>query len=190
MGRFTLFIWKKIIPFFLITSSYATEVEGIKLPKEKSCFNKSLPLQSYGIRKATIFGIKVYVLAYYSETSFLKVNDPNLNQRPICLDVHYLRDFDNKDVDRAWEFQFKESSSFPYEDLNLDVDQIKKFFGEIKGKRLQSFALNEEQTDFYENDLFKGSIKNKNFQKNFLHLFFGDKPPTEELRNQLLKIKD
>lgn len=168
----------------------AKEIEGLKLQEKKNCFNKELPLQGFGIRKATIFGIKVYVLAYYSEFPLTKISDPNLEKRPICLDIHYLRDFDNKDVDRAWEFQFKESSSYPYEELKQHLVQIKDFFGEIKGERLQAFSLNEEDTQFYENGTLKGTIKDKRFQKNFLHIFFGEKPPTEELRNQLLKIKD
>jgi hypothetical protein len=191
MGRFSLFILKKIILCSLVVSqASAREIEGIKIPETLNCHGKELPLQGVGIRKATIFGIKVYALSYYGENNFKKINDPLLESRPICINVNYLRDFDNEDVDKAWEYQFKESSSFPYDKLKDHIKEIKSFFGDIKGERLQTFHLNDEGTIFFENNNSKGEIKGREFQKNFLSLFFGEKPPTKELRNELLNLKD
>jgi hypothetical protein len=187
MGSFSLPIWKKIIFLILFpTFVYAKKIEGISLSETLDCGGKTLPLQSYGIRKATIFGIKVYVLAYYGEKPIKREDtSTSLTQRPICLDIHYLRDFDDEDVDKAWEYQFKESSTHPYPDLKKDLESIKLFFGEIKGKRKQSFKLANNNTLILENDSFKGSIQGENFQKNFLFIFFGEKPPTKDLKEEL-----
>ncbi len=192
MGRFTLFIFKKIIIFSLLYSTVsAKEIEGIKLPSSLKCAGEELPLQGYGLRKATIFGIKIYVLALYARTPITKIADPNLENRPICLDIYYLKNFDNKDVDRAWDYQFKESSTVPYTQLNEHVGQIKNFFGEIKDQRLQSFHFYSDKTEALENNKLRGTILGKEFQNNFLNMFFGKKPPTKELRDQIFKnLKD
>jgi len=188
MGSFSLPFWKKIVFLIFFPSFvFAKNIEGISLNDSLECDGKKLPLQSYGLRKATIFGIKVYVLAYYGEKPIKKEDAlVSLSQRPICLDIHYLRDFDNEDVDKAWEFQFKESSTYPYPDLKKDLENIKLFFGDIKGKRKQSFKLASDKTLFLENDSLKGTIYGVNFQKNFLYIFFGDKPPTKDLKEELL----
>jgi len=188
MGSFSLPIWKKIV-FLIFFPSFvlAKNVQGISLSDSLECDGKILPLQSYGTRKATIFGIKVYVMAYYGEKA-IKRDDPlnALSQRPMCLDIHYLRDFDNEDVDKAWEYQFKESSTYPYPDLKQDLENIKLFFGAIKGKRKQSFKLTTDKTLILENDSLKGTIQGGNFQKNFLYIFFGKNPPTKDLKEELL----
>jgi len=192
MGRFTLFILQKIILItFLFSTVWAREVEGVKIPSTLKCAGLDLPLQGYGLRKATIFGIKIYVLALYSSSPITKVNDPNLENRPICMNIYYLKNFDNKDVDRAWDYQFKESSLFSYGQLNEHIGQIKAFFGEIKDERLQSFHFHSDKTEALENNKLRGTIEGKEFQKNFLNIFFGTKPPTTELRDQIFKnLKD
>jgi hypothetical protein len=90
-------------------------------------------------------------------------------------------------VDKAWGFQFKESSMHPYPELEGHVKEIQKFFGEIKGERTENFVLEEGSTKIYENGALKGEIKGSEFQKNFLSLWFGKKPPTQELQEELLK---
>ncbi len=181
MGRFSLFIQQALILLaFSSHSAFAKKVEGIKFPETRECGGKTLPLQGTGLRTATLFNIRVYVMAYYAAEK----KAPN---KPSCFDLVYLRDFDAKDVDKAWAFQFKESSDFPYPQLDEHVKNIQDFFGEIKGDRKESFELSEGVTKVYEDGKLKGEIKGEEFQKNFLSLWFGKKPPTKDLQEELLK---
>jgi hypothetical protein len=157
---------------------YSAELEGVKIPPTTICEGKEIPLHGFGIRTATIFKIKVYVLGFYSE---------NLDSRPMCFHLTYLNDFSGKDVDRAWDYQFKESAEHKYPEFKNHVEELKKFFGEITGERTQFIQLTNETTKFYENGKLKGEIQSMDFQKTFLSIWFGKNPPTKELKEALLK---
>ena len=184
MGSFTLSVQQKVI--LLCTSlihtpvAMARVVADLKIPETYECAGKPLPLQGAGLRTATWIKIKVYVLAYYAAAK-------KAPGTPSCFNITYLRDFDNEDVDKAWSFQFKESSQYPYSKMDEDVKELKKYFGEIKGERTENFELTAEGTKVFENKILRGEIKSPEFQKNFLSLWFGSKPPTKEFQEELLK---
>lgn len=180
-----------IIYFFSIllclSPSWAKKIEGVEVPEHYQVTEKEkVPLQGLGLRTATIFKIRVYLAALYAKMALKRSDDPHSLPRPVVLDVTYLRDFDEEDVDKAWAYQFKESSQFPYKELDQHVKDIQRFFGEIKGDRKESFVFLDGETMFYENGKLVGKISGKEFQKNFLSLFFGPKPPTEDLKKGLL----
>lgn len=190
MGSFTLSIQQKIaILFFVLSlspSGWAKKIDGEKIPDTLSCGEKSLPLQGAGLRTATIFNIRVYIIAYYGEKKILGLEDPTIAQRPVCFEVTYLRDVDDEDVDKAWDFQFKDSSQYPYAELPQHIKKLQSFFGEIKGERKHLFALLPGKTILSENGAIKGEIAGPEFQKNFLSIWYGKKPPTIEVQEQLL----
>jgi hypothetical protein len=187
MGSFSLSIRKALALYFLLTSFVvAKTIEGVNFPDERECSQEELPLQGVALRKATVFGIKVYAFAYYSKNPIKNPESAAFNERPICMEAVYLRDFSDKDVNRAWDYQFKESSQFPYDELKKDIEDVKLFFGEIKGERKESFILTKEKTIFLENSKQVGEINGINFQKNFLSIWFGKNPPTKEFQKELL----
>ena len=192
MGRFTLSFCKKVIFLFwgfsLLTGLIqAAEIEGVKIPATIICDGKELPLSGAGLRTATFLNIKVYVVAVYAPEKIKTGNLAELEQRPLCFEMTYLKEFDSEDVDKAWDFQFKESGQHNYPALKEDVMNIKKYFGEIKGDRKESFTLTGETTKVFENGELKGEIKGKDFQKSFLSIWFGTNPPTKDLQKDLLK---
>ncbi len=166
---------------------FATEFEGVKIPPTTICEGKEIPLSGYGIRTYSIFKIKVFVLAVYAPKAIRKDKGMDLEQRPVCFELTYLRDVDEEDVNKAWEFQFKDSSQHNYPALKEDVMNLTKYFGEIKGERKESFSLSSDSTKVYEDGSLKGEIKGKDFQKSFLSIWFGKNPPTKQLQKQILK---
>lgn len=192
MGRITLSIRKTLITFVFALSlpAFAAEVEGVKLKDKMNCGGTELPLVAAGLRDATIFNIRVYVLAMYAPAVVPSLTDPNVEKRPMCFEVHYLRDVEKAKVDEAWEFQFKESSEYPYPKLAEDIKLLQKFFGEIKAdKGIHLFELLENSTKVYETGAYKGEIPGKEFGKNFISVFYGKNPPTKKLREALMKGK-
>ena len=183
MGRFTLPIQQKSLSALALllvsTQVLAKEVAGVKIPETYDCGGKTLPFQGAGLRTATWIKIKVYVLSYYAA-------EKKAPGTPSCFNLTYLRDFDNEDVDKAWDYQFKESAQYQYPALKEDVASIKKFFGKIKGDRKESFLLTSEETQVFENGELKGSIKGTDFQKSFLSIWFGTNPPTKTLQEEIL----
>ncbi len=190
MGRITLSFRKAVLVFILTLPAYGAVVEGVKLKDTITCGGVELPLVAAGLRGATIFNIRVYVLAMYAPTVVTSLTDPNIEKRPMCFEVHYLRDVEKKKVDEAWEFQFKESSEYSYPKLKDDIKALQKFFGEIKAdKGIHLFELLENSTKVYETGVYKGEIPGKEFGKNFISVFYGKNPPTKELREALMKGK-
>jgi len=190
MGRFSLLVRKTLIVFSLSLPLYGAEVDGVKLKDKMICGGVELPLVAAGLRDATIFNIRVYVLAMYAPTVVTSLKDPNAEKRPMCFEVHYLRDVEKAKVDEAWEFQFKGSSEYPYPKLAEDIKLLQKFFGEIKADEgIHLFELLENSTKVYETGEYKGEIPRKEFGKNFISVFYGKNPPTKELREALRKGK-
>ncbi len=191
MGRFSLSIRKALVLLLISTGAPAAELEGIKLRDSMTCAGSELPLQAAGLRAATVFNIRVYVLAMYSANSLPGgLKDANIDKRPMCFEVHYMRDVEKKKVDEAWEYQFEDSSEYPYPALKEHITLLKKFFGKIKANQgVHLFELTETATKVYENGEYKGEIPGKEFGKNFISVFFGKNPPTKDLREALIKGK-
>lgn len=180
MGCFSLPVRQKILGLLLLSSQlgFATELEGVKVLPKMSCEGQEVPLHGFGLRTATLLKIKIYVLAFYSQ---------DLTSRPQCFHITYLKVFSDKDVDRAWDYQFEESAEHRYPEFKTHLETLKKAFGEIKGDRTQTITLSAESTKLYENGKLQGEIKGLDFQKTFLSIWFGKNPPTEELKKALLK---
>jgi hypothetical protein len=193
MDRFSLSLQKKVAAlsvFFLLVSGGASArvYEDIHLPDTFKCGEKNLPLQSAALRTFTWLRVRVYVVALYAEYRLTGLGDPQLGTRPICYELTFLRDVDNEDTDKAWEAQFKDSSMFPYPDLDKDIQFLKDKYGAIEGERKHVFALlPNDVTEIWENGKKKGEIKNDRFQKNFLSIWYGKKPPTEKVREDLIR---
>lgn len=169
----------------LINMVWAKKIADTKIPDERLCGGKTLPLQGAGLRTATFLNIKVYVVAYYAADKVKKGEDANSKSRPICYEVTYLRDVDDEDVDKAWKFTFKESSEFPYSALDAHVKLLQDYLGEIKGERKHLFEMVEGKTILHENGKVKGEIPGVEFQKNFFSIWYGKNPPTEEVQEEL-----
>jgi hypothetical protein len=165
----------------LTSAAVAAEVHDIKVPDTLNCGGKVLPLQGSALRTATLFKIRVYVISYYAATKANATPDPEALARPVCFRVNYLRDIDDDDADKAWKYQFKESSEYPYPDLESHVKKLQESFGEIKGDRLHQFELVEGKTTLLENGVKKGEVDGTEFQKNFLSVWFGKKSPVPNL---------
>lgn len=191
MGRISLSIRKALVLLLFPGVVSAAELEGVKLRDKMICAGTELPLQAAGLRAATIFNIRVYVLAMYTPTPLPEgLKDQNIDKRPMCFEVHYMRDVEKEKVDKAWEFQFEESSGYPYPKLKEHISLLQKFFGKIKANEgVHLFELTGTSTKVYENGEYKGEIPGTEFGKNFLSVFFGKNPPTKDLRKALLKGK-
>lgn len=188
MGSLSLFVRKALITLLLTLPAFAAEFEGVKLRDKINCGGTELPLVAAGLRDATIFNIRVYVLAMYAPKVVTSLSDPSIDARPMCFEVHYLRDVEKEKVDEAWEYQFKESSEYLYPKLADDIRLLQKFFGKIEAEKgVHLFELLPESTKVYETGAYKGEIPGKEFGKNFISLFYGKNPPTKGLKKSLQK---
>jgi hypothetical protein len=190
MGRLTLPLSKIVLAGLVAFSSqaFARKFADIKIPDQMKCGDKTIPLQAAALRTFTWLKVRVYVVALYSEHKFSGMDDPKISHRPACYELTFLRDVDNEDTDKAWEAQFKDSSQYPYPDLDKHIQFLKDKYGAIEGSRKHVFALLPDGvTEIWENGTKKGEIKGIEFQKNFLSIWYGKKPPSDAVKEGLLK---
>jgi hypothetical protein len=170
---------------FMGADLHGLEMHGVKVPKERAVGDRTLVLNGAGLRTATLLNIKVYVAALYLPEAS---SDPRtvMDARPVWMDFTFVREVDEKRGDEAWRFQFKESVPDPYPGLERDVRTLTDLFGPIRKFGVQSFHLDGDETKVYENGEYKGRVQGAEFQKAFMSIWMGPKPPTEALKNALL----
>jgi hypothetical protein len=190
MGSVSLSLQKKVTLLalsLLSTGVFAKDFAEIKIPDTFKCGDKELPLQSAALRTFTWLKVRVYVVALYAEHRFTGMNDPKIGDRPVCYELTFLRDVDNEDTDKAWEAQFNDSSEYPYPELPAHIQYLKDHYGAIHGSRKHVFALLKGKSEIWENGVKRGEIEGDAFQKNFLSIWYGKKPPSDSVKEGLIK---
>ncbi len=94
-----------------ITEARASEVVGAQFPAQKKVGDQTLVLNGVGVRKATLFKVKVYTGALYvSEKS--QDDDHILNSDPKAtkeMDTVFLRDVDAEKIRETWKEGFQKN---------------------------------------------------------------------------------
>ena len=127
----------------------------IQFPDSLAVDGKTLVLNGLGLRKKTVFQVKVYIAALY-------LNTPCRNDRAILksdetkeLHIHFVRNVSAKDIANSWD-----------EGLEKNCKQGCEVYGE-RLKRLKSLSR----------DLKKGSVVRFRFDKDSMTMLLGDLPP-------------
>lgn len=162
------------------------EIAGVSVPGTRATAEgRKLTRIGAGIRTATLLNIKVYVAALYAPTRMPRP-EALMKARPLWMDFTFLRNVDEGRGDDAWQYQFKQSVPDPYPGMEEDVLRLTAFFGPIRKFDVQSFYLDGDKTTVYVNGNVKGTISGANFQKAFMTIWVGPKPPTQALKSALL----
>jgi hypothetical protein len=172
----------------LTAGAAAREIEGLQVPESHLVDGLPLALNGAGVRSVKLgpFAIKAYVAAFYA-TGPVRAADAALDgRRPLRLDFTFLRAVSKADVAKAWNAQFRASLAHDYPELAADQAAFVGMFGPLQRSGAQSVEMVGEETRVYEGALLKGVIHGRDFQRAFLGLWFGPKPPTTRLREELL----
>ncbi|MFZ4712143.1 MAG: chalcone isomerase family protein [Bacteriovoracaceae bacterium] len=164
--------------FFLTWNLHAKVIEGMEIPDSLDCAQVDLPLKASGVRTVTFFKVKIFTLALYAKSSDFK-------SYPQCFELTYFRDFSNQQVDDAWDFQYKESNTFQYPEINTDLKTLQNLLTEIKDQRKERFVILPGKTQVFENGVLKGEILGDNFQKTFISLWTSEKGPVDSFKQEL-----
>ena len=156
-------------------------------PERISAVGKELSLNGVGTRTATLFAIKVYHAAFYADRSIASLSDALSAPNPKRLEIRYVRDFDLKETQNAWRFQFRESAGLPEDALAKEVEAVVVLQKPIKNGDIQRFDFEEGKTSFLIGDVKQGEITGTAFQNALLTIFFGPNPPTQDLRKGLIR---
>ena len=166
--------------------SFSGQIENVFFPDQVTVSGTQLKLNGMGLRKATIFKVKVYAAALYvAETS----QKPELildSKSPKVLIMKFMRDVSQDKINDAWDKAFEETQS----QFSQELAQLKKLMPNVKDGDTLEYVFTDEKTEFKINNTLKGSMRGGNWSRALLSTWLGKNPPTEELKNGLLNIKE
>jgi len=159
----------------------------VDFPDSVKLGNADLVLNGLGMRKATIFAVKVYVAGLYLPQ---KATDPGQilgANRPWRLELRFVRDVGTSDIRDAWQEGFEKSAS----------DKIAALQSRINALKAAMTAFKVGQSLVFSNDPATGVTVDVNgaagppmagadFATALLAIWLGAKPPNADLKSGLL----
>jgi Chalcone isomerase-like len=165
----------------------ARECDGVSFPEHIQANGQSLTLNGLGLRKATIFGIKVYVAALYvahptsDAAAILDSKDPAQIELQFVFHVraNQLRD--------AWQEGFEKSSPARLPQLRSRIAQLDGWMTSVgSGQRMTFLRIPGAGIQYSLDGAVRGTISGDDFATAFLAIWLGSSPPSPELRAGLL----
>jgi hypothetical protein len=166
--------------------SFSGQIENISFPDQVTVSGTQLKLNGLGLRKATIFKVKVYAAGLYLSQPSQKPELILDSKSPKVLIMKFMRDVSQEKINEAWDKAFEETQS----QFSQELAQLKKLMPNAKEGDTFEYVFTEEKTDLKINTALKGTLPGGNWGKALLSTWLGKNPPTEELKNGLLNIKD
>ena len=167
---------------------YALEIEGVQVPAEKSVEGKELKLNGAGVRtvKLAFVPIKAYVASFYAPSPIRNEAEAVASPGPLLFNFTFLQGVGQGQVTEAWNAQFKASVTHSYAGLAEDQKKFVAMFGPLKKGGVEAVEIVGDETRVYDGGTLKGAIKGQDFRKAFLSVWFGSKPVTPSLKEELL----
>jgi len=182
--------WFAIISLVVIaqvsfSSVQAATLAEVDLPDQATVGSKTVVLNGMGLRTATVFKVKVYVIGLYLES---KSNDAEAiiasseNKR---IAMHFVHEVTARELRGGWTEGFEDNTR----DTAGIKNEIEKFNASMRDvKEGDSIVLDfaGDSVDVLINDTRIDSIAGKAFQQAALAIWLGPKPPNEPLKQGIL----
>ena len=173
--------------FFFANTSYALSLAGVKLADKVKLGDKELLLNGAGIRKATIFRVKVYVAGLYleqkSSNSEVVVADPGYKQ----LEMHFVRDVGGEKLRNGWTEGFQKNTK-EIATIEEQITVFNSWMNDIEEGQSIILAFEGDAVTVNFANQRKGTIRGKEFCAALLRIWLGDNPPNEDLKDGLLGL--
>jgi len=165
---------------------WAGELAGVTMNDEITVGDATLKLNGMGLRKKMF--VKVYVAGLYLEAPTASdaevVSSPGVKR----VVMHFLTNkATKKKMDSAWVEGFEANSPSEYDAIRDRVVEFTNLFGDMKvGDVIEVTVVPDTGTSVVLNGKEKGVIKGDDFGKALLKVWFGDHPPSDDLKAGML----
>jgi hypothetical protein len=162
------------------------ECIGVQFPDNVKVADNDLVLNGLGIRKATIFSVKVYVSGLYlSEKSG---NDEQIlaANLPWQQVLHFVHDVDASDIRDAFDDGFKKAAGENFDALRKRIDALKTQMIDFKTGHVLSYAYAPNVGTVIDVNGKTRTIEGADFAAALLTISIGPEPPNEDLKSGLL----
>lgn len=171
---------------FAATPAFAATCEEVEFPDSISVGGGALVLNGLGLRKATIFNVRVYIAGLYLPQKSSESGPILGDGGPWRLVLRFLRDVDGDDLHEALQEGFEKIGA-DREQLQPRIDSLKGLLGGVEeGQSLGFTAEPGAGVTVALDDADKGTIPGADFAAALLAIWLGPSPPNEELKSGLL----
>jgi hypothetical protein len=160
---------------------------GVEMPDTITVGGATLALNGMGIRKATIFNVKVYVAGLYLEHVSSNPNAIIAADETKRLVLLFVRNVGRDDIVNAWNEGFERNATVPVAQLRPFIDQLDAWMPAFhSGDALTFTYVPGEGVTVEVNGARKGVIANADFARSLFAIWLGQKPPGSALKRDLL----
>lgn len=168
-------------------SGAALECDGVSFPEHVQAGGETLTLNGLGLRKATIFGIKVYVGALYVPHPTGDAAAILTAREPAEVELRFVFRVTAGQLRDAWQDGFEHSAANELPQLQTRIAQLNGWMSGVKsGQRMTFLRIPGVGIQYALDGAVQGTIPGDDFAQAFLGIWLGASPPSPELRAGLL----
>ncbi|MHB8813164.1 MAG: chalcone isomerase family protein [Steroidobacteraceae bacterium] len=165
----------------------ALECDGVSFPEHVQARGETLTLNGLGLRKATIFGIKVYVGALYVPHPTSDAAAILTSREPTEIELRFVFRVTAGQLRSAWQEGFEKSAANELPQLQTRIAQLDGWMSGVRsGQRMTFLRVPGVGIQYSLDGAAQGTIPGDDFAQAFLAIWLGPSPPSPELRAGLL----
>jgi hypothetical protein len=168
-------------------TAVARECAGVSFPDHVQARGETLTLNGLGVRKATIFGIKVYVGALYVAHPTGNAEAILTSREPAEIELRFVFHVTANQLRNAWQEGFEKSAPRQLPQLQSRIAQLNGWMTSVgSGQRMAFVRIPGVGIEYSLDGTVRGTIAGDDFATAFLAIWLGSSPPSQELRAGLL----
>jgi hypothetical protein len=165
----------------------ARECDGVSFPEHIQAHGQTLTLNGLGLRKATVFGIKVYVGALYVAHPTADAAAILSSKQPVQIELRFTFHVTAGQLRGAWQEGFEKSAHAQLPQLAGRIAQLDGWMtGVGSGQRMTFLRIPGVGIQYALDGAVQGTIPGDDFATAFLAIWLGSSPPSPALRAGLL----
>lgn len=165
----------------------ARECDGVSFPEHIQAGGRTLTLNGLGLRKATIFSIKVYVGALYVAHRTADANAILSSRDPVEIDLAFVFHATAGQLRSAWQEGFEKSAPDRLATLQTRIAQLQSWMKSVgSGQKMSFLRIPGTGIQYSLDGTVQGTIAGDDFATAFLAIWLGSSPPSPQLRAGLL----
>ena len=180
-----LFVMVLAVLFALPLAAQAKELAGVKVPDTLGVEGATLRLNGLGMRKK--FFISVYVGGLYLEAPSKDAAAILVADTPKAVSMHFVRDVSKAQLVDSFKDGFEANAKEKAAAQNANIEKLFGMLADVKdGDELIFAYVPGKGTTLSKGDKPLGTFKGKEFSEVIFALWLGPKPPSENLKKELL----
>ncbi|MGH8169773.1 MAG: chalcone isomerase family protein [Steroidobacteraceae bacterium] len=168
-------------------SAASPECDGVSFPQRIQARGETLTLNGLGLRKATLFSIKVYVGALYLVHPTANADTILDSRDPAQIDLAFVFRATASQLRGGWREGFEKSAPAELPRLQSRIAQLNGWMKSVhSGQRMSFLRIPGVGIQYSLDGTVQGAIAGDDFARAFLAIWLGASPPSPQLRAGLL----